>query len=182
MTTFLIIIIALIVIWIIITYNLFVRDKNLIKEAWSGIDVQLKRRHNLIPNLITTVKGYSQYEKSLLENITKKRSEAISAADIKEIAPTESDLSGMLKNLIVVAENYPDLKANENFLDLQKQLIDIEDQIQYARRYYNGAVRNYNIRVESFPSNLIASIFHFEQDSFFEIFFATERNTPEVKL
>ena len=182
MTTFLIILIVLIVIWILITYNLFVRDKNLIKEAWSGIDVQLKRRHNLIPNLITTVKGYSQYEKSLLENITEKRSEAISAADIKEIAPTESDLSGMLKNLIVVAENYPDLKANENFLDLQKQLIDIEDQIQYARRYYNGAVRNYNIRVESFPSNLIATIFHFEQDSFFEISFATERNTPEVKL
>jgi len=182
LTTILIIIIALIVIWIIITYNLFIRDKNLIKEAWSGIDVQLKRRHNLIPNLVASVKGYSYHEKSLLEDITQKRSEAIKIQDIKDVAPTESNLSGMLKNFIAVAENYPDLKANQNFLELQNQLVDIEDQIQFARRYFNGAVRNYNIRVESFPSNLIASIFHFEQDSFFEISFATERNTPEVKI
>jgi len=179
---FLIIVSAVILIWIIITYNLFIRDKNLIKEAWSGIDVQLKRRHNLIPNLIASVKGYSQYEKNLLDEITKKRSEAVNAENIKEIAPTESDLSGMLKNLFVSVENYPDLKANKSFLDLQNQLVEIEDQLQYARRYFNGAVRNYNIRVESFPSNFIAMVFNFKQDNFFEITLATERKAPEVKL
>jgi LemA protein len=180
--TILFIAVALIIIWIIFTYNLFIRDKNLIKEAWSGIDVQLKRRHNLIPNLIESVKGYSKYERNLLEDITQKRSEAAKIESIKEKAPAESDLSGMLKNLFVIAENYPDLKANQNFLDLQHQLVEIEDQLQYARRYYNGAIRNYNIRVESFPSNIIAGIFDFKQDNFFEISLATERSTPEVKL
>jgi len=170
------------IVWFIFTYNLFIRDKNLIKEAWSGIDVQLKRRHNLIPNLVESVKGYSKYEKNLLENITQKRTEAAKIESIKEKAPAESDLSGMLKNLFIVAENYPDLKANKNFLDLQNQLVEIEDQLQYARRYYNGAVRNYNIRVESFPSNIIAGILDFKQDNFFEISLATERSTPEVKL
>jgi len=177
----LIAVIALIV-WFILIYNLFVRDKNLIKEAWSGIDVQLKRRHNLIPNLVASVKGYSQHEKSLLENITQKRSEAAKVESIKDKAPAESDLSGMLKNLFVAVENYPDLKASENFLTLHNQLVEIEDQLQYARRYYNGAVRNYNIRVESFPSNVVAGIFNFKQDNFFEIILATERTTPEVKL
>ena len=176
------IVVVAFVIWIIFTYNLFIRDKNLIKEAWSGIDVQLKRRHNLIPNLVESVKGYSNYERNLLENITQKRSEAAKIESIKEKAPAESDLSGMLKNLFIVAENYPDLKANKNFLDLQNRLVEIEDQLQYARRYYNGAVRNYNIRVESFPSNIISGIFDFKQDNFFEISLATERSTPEVKL
>ncbi|MCW9097652.1 MAG: LemA family protein [Ignavibacteriaceae bacterium] len=170
------------IVWFIFTYNLFIRDKNLIKEAWSGIDVQLKRRHNLIPNLVESVKGYSNYERNLLEDITRKRAEASKIESIKEKAPAESDLSGMLKNLFVVAENYPDLKANQNFLDLQNQLVEIEDQLQYARRYYNGAIRNYNIRVESFPSNIIAGILDFKQDNFFEISLATERSTPEVKL
>jgi LemA protein len=180
--TILFIAIAVFIIWIIFTYNLFIRDKNLIKEAWSGIDVQLKRRHNLIPNIVESVKGYSKYERNLLEEITQKRSEAAKLESIKDKAPAESDLSGMLKNLIIVAENYPDLKANQNFLDLQHQLVEIEDQLQYARRYYNGAIRNYNIRVESFPSNIIARIFDFKQDNFFEISLATERSTPEVKL
>jgi len=166
----------------IVIYNLFIRDKNLINEAWSGIDVQLKRRHNLIPNLVETVKGYGQYEKKLLEEITVKRSEAVKKENISEIAPVESDLSGILKNLFIAVENYPDLKANKNFLDLQNQLVEIEDQLQYARRYFNGAVRNYNIRVESFPSNIIAGIFKFKQDSFFEISFATERRAPEINL
>ena len=182
MTIFLIIVAALIIIWLIITYNLFVRDKNLIKEAWSGIDVQLKRRHSLNPNLVESVKGYSGHEKNLLENITQKRSEATKIENIKDKAPAESDLSGMLKNLFVAVENYPDLKASTNFLDLQKQLVEIEDQLQYARRYYNGAVRNYNIRVESFPSNFIAGLFDFKQENFFEISLATEKQTPEVKL
>jgi LemA protein len=182
LTIILFIAIAGIVIWFVITYNLFIRDKNLIKEAWSGIDVQLKRRHNLIPNLVASVKGYSKHEKTLFEDITRKRSEAVKFESIKEKAPAESDLSGMLKNLFIVAENYPDLKASENFLNLQIQLTEIEDQLQYARRYYNGAVRNYNIRVESFPSNILAGILNFKQENFFEITLATEKVTPEVKL
>lgn len=182
MTIILLLGLAAIIIWIIFTYNLFVRDKNLIREAWSGIDVQLKRRHTLIPNLVASVKGYSQHEKSLLEDITQKRSEAARIENIKDKAPAESDLSGMLKNLFAVVENYPDLKASENFLSLQNQLVEIEDHLQYARRYYNGAVRNYNIRVESFPSNILAGIFNFKEDNFFEITLATERATPDVKI
>jgi len=182
LTTIFIAVAALVIIWIIFTFNLLVRDKNLIKEAWSGIDVQLKRRHNLIPNFVASVEGYRQHENNLLVKITKKRSEAVKIENIKDVAPVESDLSGMLKNLIVVAENYPELKANENFLDLQNQLVEIEDQLQYARRYYNGTVRNYNIRVESFPSNIMAKVFNFKKDNFFEISLATERSTPEVKI
>lgn len=180
---FVVIIIGVIIlVWIIITYNLFIRDKNLISEAWSGIDVQLKRRYNLIPNLVTTVEGYSSHERNLLNEITSKRAKTIHINNIKEKSVAEADLSGMLKNLFAVVENYPDLKANENFLDLQNQLVEIEDQIQYARRYYNGTVRRYNIRVESFPANLIAGIFNFKQKDYFEITLATERKTPEVKL
>lgn len=182
MTTVLLLAVLAIIIWAVFTYNLFIRDRNLIKEAWSGIDVQLKRRHNLIPNLVASVQGYSKHEKSLLEDITQKRSEAVKIENIKDRAPAESDLSGILKNFFAVVENYPDLKANKNFLDLQNQLVEIENQIQYARRYYNGAVRNYNIRVESFPSNVIAVILNFKRDNFFEITLATERTTPEVKL
>ena len=173
---------AVIIIWIIIIYNLFIRDKNLIKEAWSGIDVQLKRRHNLIPNLVTSVKGYSKHERDLFEEITEKRAKSTKVENVKEKAALEADLSGMIKNLFVVVEEYPDLKASQNFLDLQNQLVEIEDQLQYSRRYYNGRVRNYNIRVESFPSNIIAGIFDFKQEEFFEITLATERKTPEVQV
>jgi len=182
LATIIFLVVTVVIVWVVFIYNLFVRDKNLIKEAWSGIDVQLKRRHNLVPNLVESVRGYSKYEKNLFEDITRKRSEAVKVESIKDKAPAESDLSGMLKSLFVVAENYPDLKASQNFLDLQNQLVEIEDQLQYARRYYNGAVRNYNIRVESFPSNIIARIFDYKQDNFFEISLATERVTPEVKI
>ena len=177
-----IIVVGLIILWLIVIYNLFIRDRNLMKEAWSGIDVQLKRRHNLIPNLVTTVKGYSKHERNLFEEITQKRAKTIQMDNIKEKSTLETDLSGMLKTLFAVAEDYPDLRANENFLDLQNQLTEIEDQIQYARRYYNGTVRNYNIRVESFPNNIVAGLFDFKPEEFFEITFATERKTPEVKL
>jgi LemA protein len=173
---------AVIILWFIIIYNLFVRDKNLIKEAWSGIDVQLKRRHNLIPGLVETVKGYSTYERKLFNEITEKRSKSEQVKNLKDKAAAETDISGMLKNLFLVVENYPDLKANVNFLDLQSQLTDIEDQLQYSRRYYNGTVRNYNIRVESFPGNIIAGIFGFKPEDFFEITLATERKTPKVEL
>ncbi|GBD88527.1 lemA family protein [bacterium BMS3Abin03] len=175
-------IVALVIIWLVITYNLFVRDRNLISEAWSGIDVQLKRRHNLIPNLVEIVKSYSKYERELFNEITEKRTKTVNIENIKEKATAETDLSGMLKSLFAVVENYPDLKANVNYLDLQNQLTEIEDQIQYARRYYNGTVRNYNIRVESFPGNIVAGIFDFKQEDYFEITLATERKTPEVDL
>jgi LemA protein len=173
---------AAIIVWIIVIYNLFIRDKNLIKEAWSGIDVQLKRRHNLIPNLVSSVRGYSKHERDLFEEITEKRAKSTRIENVKDKAAAEADLSGMIKNLFVVVEEYPDLKASRNFLDLQNQLVEIEDQLQYSRRYYNGRVRNYNIRVESFPSNLIAGIFDFKQEEFFEITLATERKTPEVQV
>ena len=152
------------------------------KEAWSGIDVQLKRRHNLIPNLVTTVKGYSKHERNLFEDITEKRAKSTQLENIKDKSAAETDLSGMLKNLFAVVEDYPDLKANENFLDLQNQLTEIEDQIQLSRRYYNGTVRNYNIKVESFPNNIVAGICSFKPEDFFEITFSNERKTPEVKL
>lgn len=176
------IIFVVIIFWFIITYNLFIRDRNLIKEAWSGIDVQLKRRHNLIPGLVETVKAYSTHERKLFNEITEKRSSAEQVQNLKDKAAAETDISGMLKNLFLVVEDYPDLKANVNFLDLQTQLTDIEDQLQYSRRYYNGTVRNYNIRVESFPGNIIAGIFGFKPEDFFEIILATERKTPKVEL
>ncbi len=176
------VILILIIIWFIVIFNKFIKDKNLIKEAWSGIDVQLKRRHDLIPNLVETVKGYSSHERNLFQQIAETRSKTMSVESLKEKAQGETQLSGMIKSLFAVAEAYPDLKANQNFLDLQKQLSEIEDQIQYARRYYNGVVRNYNIRVESFPSNLVAAIFNYKEADFFEISLATERETPEVKI
>ena len=170
------------IVWAVVTYNSFIKEKNLIKEAWSGIDVQLKRRYNLIPNLVETVKGYSKHEKNLFEDITNLRSQSIKLNNIEEKAKTESELSGMLKNLFAVVEGYPELKANQNFLALQKQLSEIEEQIQYARRYYNGTVRNYNISVESVPSNIIAAVFNFKQEQFFEVSLVSEKEIPEVKF
>ena len=170
------------ILWFIIVYNLFVKDRNLIKEAWSGIDVQLKRRHNLIPGLVETVKAYSKYERALFNEITEQRSKTVRIENVKDKATAENDISGKLKSLFAVVEDYPDLKANVNFLDLQNQLTEVEDQLQYSRRYYNGTVRNYNIRVESFPGNIVANIFDFKQEEFFEITLATERKSPEVKI
>lgn len=177
-----IVLILILVFWFISIYNLFIKGKNLIKEAFSGIDVQLKRRYDLIPNLLETVKGYASHEKELFEKIADLRSRSISSSNIQEKANTESQLSGMLKNLFAVAEAYPELKANQNFLDLQKQLSEIEDQIQLARRYYNGTVRNYNTRVESIPSNFVANIFGFKEEEFFEVELATEKENPKIKF
>jgi len=171
-----------ILLWFIIVYNLFIKDRNLIKEAWSGIDVQLKRRHNLIPGLVETVKAYSSYERNLFNEITEQRSKTLSIENIKDKATAENDISGKLKTLFAVVEDYPDLKANVNFLDLQNQLTEVEDHLQYSRRYYNGTVRRYNIRVESFPSNIVARIFGFKPEEFFEITLATERRTPAVTI
>jgi LemA protein len=177
-----IIITAFILIWLVYIYNRFIKQKNIVKEAWSGIDVQLKRRYDLIPNLVDTVKGYSSYEKELMQDITELRTRTMQLNSPGEKAKPESDLSGRLKTLLAVAENYPDLKASDSFLNLQQQLTEVEDQIQYARRYYNGAVRDYNTLIESFPANFAASAFGFRQEEFFEITLATERETPQVGL
>lgn len=170
------IIAGIVVLYGIYVYNRFVKDRNTIDEAWSGIDVQLKRRHNLIPNLVQTVKGYAKHEASVLEKVTAQRA----GSKMSDINQHETEISKALMNLFAVAEAYPDLKASENFADLQKQLSEIENQIQLARRYYNGSVRVYNTRVQSFPSNIIASYFQFTEREFFEIEVAAERELPEV--
>ncbi|MFA5093913.1 MAG: LemA family protein [Candidatus Omnitrophota bacterium] len=174
--------IAALAIWSVFTYNLLIKQKNLMREAWSGIDVQLKRRADLIPNLVEAVKGYKQFERSTLENVTALRAKAAATGDIKEKVDSENAVSQALKSIFAVAEAYPDLKANKSFLDLHKNLVDIEDQLQMARRYYNGTVRDYSILTQSFPSSIVASVSGFGKADFFEIEYATERKTPEVKL
>ena len=168
--------------WIISTYNQFIRLSNMLKEAWSGIDVQLKRRWDLIPNLVETVKGYSIHEKSVFEQVTKARAQSISAQGIDEKSRAEAGLSGALKTLFAVAESYPELKANENFIALQKELSTIEDEIQLSRRYYNGTVRNYTIMRTAFPSNIIANMAHFGPEPYFELSIEDERKNPHVKF
>jgi len=168
--------------YLIISYNNLIKNKNMVAEGWSSIDVQLKRRSNLIPNIISSVKGYMSHEKNLLEDITKLRSQSDSADNVIDQGKAESSLSGSLMNLFAVAENYPELKANENFLDLQKQLQEIEDAIQMSRRYYNGTVRNNNILVESFPTNLVANAFSFGMADFFEIEDQNVRDIPKVEF
>ena len=163
-------------------FNTFIKRRAFVWEAWSGIDVQLKRRHDLIPNILEVVKGYMQFERKLLEDITNIRASLTNAVTVKEKSERENNLSGAFKSIFAVVENYPDIKANQDVLGLQKNLTETEDQIQLARRYYNGTVRNYNILVESFPSNILATIFNFKPADFFEIEYATERNTPDVKF
>ena len=168
--------------WIIFSFNRLVRDRTLLREAWSGIDVQLKRRSSLVPNLTECVKGYAGHEKFTLERISEIRTQTAQSETLRQRNESENALTDQLKHLFALAESYPELRANQNFLQLQKQLTEIEDQIQYARRYYNGATRNYNIRARSFPSILVAEIFRFKPEEFFEIETATERANPEVEL
>lgn len=154
----------------------------MIKEAWSGIDIQLRRRYDLIPNLIRTVQGYAKHEKKIFEEVSAARTRAIEGQGIQQQRDAENTLSGTLRNLFAVAENYPELKANQNFLELQQNLAAIENDIQLARRYYNGTVRDFNILVDSFPSSIIAKFFDFKAEEFFEIDLAIARETPEVKF
>jgi LemA protein len=177
----LIAIIVVIVIFVIGAYNGFIRLRNLCDNAWSDVDVQLKRRYDLIPNLVNTVKGYAKHEKQLFENVTKARAEATAAKTPAEQSKAENMLTGALRQLFAVAENYPELKANTNFLNLQDNLSQIEGDIQNARRYYNAVVRDNNIKVESFPSNIIASIFNFKKREFFEME-EGERAVPKVEF
>lgn len=174
------VVVALLIVSIIGIFNGLVSLRNRAKEAWADIDVQLKRRHDLIPNLVETVKGYATHEKELFEKVTQARASAMNAQDPKAKGEAENMLSGTLKSLFAVAENYPDLKASENFLQLQRDLTDTEDKIQAARRFYNGNVRDLNIKIESFPSNIIASIFGFKQMELFELAEAAEREPVKV--
>jgi LemA protein len=162
-------IIVLLALWVAATYNRFVRLVQRAKEAWADIDVQLKRRYDLIPNLVETVKGYATHEREAFENVTNARARAMNAGGIEERGAAENMLSGALKSLFAVAEAYPDLKANQNFLELQRELSDTENKIQAARRFYNGNVRDLNTSIQSFPGNIIASQFRFEPKEFFEL-------------
>ena len=160
---------AVVVAWVIFAYNRFVAMIMRAKEAWADIDVQLKRRYDLIPNLVETVKGYMTHERATLESVTAARAAAMDAGGVEEKSKAENMLSGALKSLFAVAEAYPDLKANENFADLQRELSDTENKIQAARRFYNTVVRDLNTAVGSFPGNLIADFFRFEPREFFEL-------------
>ena len=165
-------------------YNALIKATQMVKEAWSGIDVQLKRRSDLIPNIVESIKGYAGHEKDTLREVTEMRTrvQAVPEGDIAGRAVAEGLLGQALGKLMAVAEAYPDLKANENFLQLQQTLDKIEGEVQMSRRYYNGAARDLNVKVESFPSNFVANYFKFQTAEFFEIEDAGDRNVPEVKF
>ncbi|UTF49496.1 LemA family protein [Desulfomicrobium sp. ZS1] len=171
-----------ILLWAILIYNGLVRMRNMVQEAWSGIDVQLKRRTDLIPNLVSTVKGYAEHEKGTLEEVIRLRGLAQNAQGVGETAQAQGLLGAALGKLFALAESYPELKANANFAQLQASLGEIEEQVQLSRRYYNGAARNLNIAVESFPSNLVAGRFGFEKAEFFELESPAERAVPKVEF
>jgi len=176
------VILVIIIGWVILTFNGLVTLRNRSKEAWADIDVQLKRRYDLIPNLVETVKGYATHERGVFEKVTEARARAMGAGNLKEKAEAENFLSNTLKSLFAVAENYPQLRASENFQKLQDELTDTEDKIQAARRFYNGNVRDLNIRIESFPANIIASLFRFQKMDFFELAEAAAREPVKVQF
>ncbi len=163
------VVIAIVVIAIIVIYNGLIRSKNRVDEAWSDIEVQLKRRYDLIPNLVNTVKGFAAQESGVLQKVTEARNMAMNAKTPEEHAKDENMLSGTLKSLFAVSENYPDLKSNQNFMQLQSDLTDTENKIQAARRFYNGNVRDFNTKIEVFPTNLFASMLGFTKRAFFDI-------------
>lgn len=176
------VVVALIIFWLIGVYNSLIKLRNQTDEAWSDIDVQLKRRYDLIPNLIETVKGYAKHEKELFENVTKARANAINAKGVDEQGKAENMLEGTLKSLFAVAENYPDLKANQNFLKLQDELTDTENKIQAARRFYNGNVRDFNTKIQVFPNNMLAGMMGFKKYDFFELEQAEAKEPVKVQF
>ena len=182
LTIILLIVLAVLVLWVIFAYNGFVRLINRAKEAWADIDVQLKRRYDLIPNLVNTVKGYATHESSAFENVTKARSLAMGAGNIEEKGKAENMLTGALKSIFALAEAYPDLKANQNFLKLQDELADTENKIQASRRFYNTNVRDLNTKIESFPNNVIAGVFKFSTMEFFQLEDSEAKDPVEVKF
>ncbi len=176
------VVIFVIALWFGGTYNALVKKKNRAREAWADIDVQLKRRYDLIPNLVETVKGYATHERELFERVTQARTQAMGAQGVGEKAKTENMLSGALKSLFAVSENYPNLKASTNFLELQRELRDTEDKVQASRRFYNTNVRDLSIKIESAPSNIVAKIFNFKKMELFELTESKERETPKVNF
>ena len=179
---FILIVPVVLLLWVAGVYNGLISLRNRTKEAWSDIDVQLKRRYDLIPNLVETVKGYAAHESSVFENVTAARSRAMGAGSLQEKAKAEDALSNTLKTLFAVSENYPQLRASENFQKLQDELTDTEDKIQAARRFYNVNVRDLNIKIETFPSNLIANLFNFQKMEFFEVADAAQKEPVQVKF
>lgn len=163
-------------------YNALVRLRNRVKNAWSQIDVQLKRRHDLIPNLVETAKGYMKHERETLETVTEARARAMGAGSVGEKSKAEGELSGAISKFMLVVENYPDLKANENFLAVQEELTSTENKIAFSRQGYNDAVLFFNNKIEMFPSNIVANTFNFTQEEFFEIEEAAERAVPKVSF
>ncbi len=179
-TWIIIIVLVVLVFWIVGAYNALIRARNRVKESWSDIDVQLKRRYDLIPNLVETVKGYATHEKEAFENVTKARAAAMGAQTVAEHGQAENMLAGALKSLFAVAEAYPDLKASANFGKLQDELSDTENKIQAARRFYNANVLELNTKIETVPTNLIAGMFGFTKEAFFELTNALEKEPVKV--
>lgn len=175
-------ILIVLVVWIIGMYNGLVRLRNQVKNAWSQIDVQLKRRHDLIPNLVETAKGYMKHERETFESITKARSQAIEAQGVADTGKAEGQLTEALGKFMLVVENYPDLKANQNFLALQEELTTTENKVSFSRQFYNDQVLQFNTKIESVPTNIIAGMFAFKQAEFFEIEVAAEREVPKVEF
>ncbi len=177
----LIVVVAFLVVWVIWTYNRLIGLRMRVKNAWSQIDVQLKRRHDLIPNLVEAVKGYMQYERETLERVMEARAKALGATTIADKAKAEGELTGWLTRLFALFENYPELKANQNVLQLQEQLTTTENQIAFARQHYNDSVMRYRVGIQTFPSNMIAGMFGFGPEEFFETAEA-EKAVPKVDL
>ncbi|MFZ4695331.1 MAG: LemA family protein [Verrucomicrobiia bacterium] len=178
----LVVVLVLLFLWVAGIYNSLVRLRNQIENAWAQIDVQLKRRYDLIPNLVETVKGYAKHERETLEKVIQARNMAMNATGVKERADAENFLSSTLKSLFAVSEAYPDLKANQNFLQLQEEVASTENKIAFSRQFFNDSTMLYNTRIESFPVNLIAGIFHFVRRDFFEVGSEAERAAPQVKF
>ena len=176
------VIVIILIVWFIGMYNGLVRERNEVKNSWAQIDVQLKRRHDLIPNLVETVKGYAAHEKNTLDSVVQARTRAVSAQGVGERAQAESELGGALGRLMLIVEQYPDLKANQNFLALQEELTSTENKIGFARQYYNDSVMKYNTRIQSVPTNIVAGMFSFQQEEFFELEEPAERAVPQVKF
>jgi len=178
----LVVIVLGIVVWIVGAYNGLVRLRNQLENAWAQIDVQLKRRHDLIPNLVETVKGYAAHERGTLEAVTQARNMAIAAKGVAERAQAENALTGALKSLFAVAEAYPELKANQNFMRLQEELTSTENKVAFSRQFYNDSVMSYNTQIEVFPQNSIAGMFGFTRREFFEVKAEAEREAPKVSF
>ena len=178
----LVVILAAVALWFVVIYNGLIKLQVRTNEAWSDIDVQLKRRYDLIPNLINTVKGYATHERELFEKVTQARANAMNAQSPEQKAGAENMLSGALKSLFAVAENYPQLRASENFMELQKELSDTENKIQASRRFYNGNVRDLNTKILVFPDSIVAGILNIQKREFFEIEDVKEKETPKVQF